>query len=105
MVDLEWFKELLLTVDPNIKKYSGPGTGEYTTWQPGGVEDALMADDHEEDVVQRVYIDRYTKQDNDPIAKRIYKLLDDHEIPFIHDMDYEDETKYIHHIFTCYVSG
>jgi len=104
MINLDVFRDLLLEADPNITKYDGGGTENYTTWTPGGIDRGL-ADDEDDDQVQRVYVDRFTKKDKDPIVDAIWDKLNAARIPFEYERDYEPDTGYIHHIFTCYVAG
>lgn len=104
VVNLDGIKAVLLQADPDITKYDGNGGENYTTWTPGGI-DREMSDDEGDDQVQRVYVDRFTKIDKDPIAQAIEDKLNTAGIPFEYEQDYEPDTKYIHHIFTCYVSG
>jgi len=104
MVDLTPFRNILLTADPAATKYDGNGAENYTTWTPGGIS-REMSDDGDDDLVQRVYVDRYTKLDNDAIVGAIWSALESAGIPFEYERDYENDTKYHHHIFTCYYSG
>jgi hypothetical protein len=104
MLDLDPFRDILLAADPNITKFDGPGTGNYTTWTPGGIV-REMSDDIGDDQVQRIYVDRFTKTDKDPIVDAIWSALETAGIPFEYERDYENDTKYHHHIFTCYYSG
>lgn len=96
------FKDILLKADPQLTKYLGTGKGDYTVWTPGSI-DRSMSDNCDEDKIQRVYVDRYTKIDDDPVVQAIWDELEKTFIPFEYDIDYEVDTKYIHHIFTCYV--
>lgn len=102
MKDLSHFRNLILSVDGEITKYDGNGKENYTIWTPGGITGSL-SDDTEEDIIQMVYVDRYTKIDNDPIVTDLFHLFNDNYIPYEYEVDYEKETGYIHHIFSCRV--
>ena len=100
MKDLTAFKDLLLEVDPKATKYKGIGGDSYTVWTPYSI-DKEMADNMQEDVVWSIQVDRFTKADNDPIAKAIYNKLTEAGIPFEYELDFEPDTGYIHHIYVC----
>lgn len=103
MKDLTPFRDLLVSVDPKARKYAPVDTkGDYTTWTPGGIIREL-ADDADDNTTQRVYVDRYTRNDGDTIATALYDALNANYIPFEYERDYEADTRYIHHIFTCYI--
>lgn len=104
-MQLSDLKTLMLVIDPNLTKFKGQTTGNYTVWYPGGISGKLMSDDQSEDFIQRAYIDRFTKIDNDPIVKQIKTKLDEAFIPFDYVIDYEQDTGYIHHSFSCYVGS
>ena len=97
------FKTLLLTCDPAVSKFTGPGTGNYTVWVPGTRTDGLMSDDQSEEDDTRVYVDRFTKVDNDTVAALLKTKLDESFIPYEYEQMFETDTGYIHHSFTCIV--
>ncbi|HCA29168.1 MAG TPA: hypothetical protein DEP23_06215 [Ruminococcaceae bacterium] len=101
-MQLNDFRDILLEADGNITKRFGAGTGNYTVWTPGGI-DRVMSDDTGDENVQRVYVDRYTKLDNDPVVQAIWNALEGAFISFEYEQDTENDTKYIHHTFTCYI--
>lgn len=96
------FRDILLTADPQITKRFGNGKGNYTVWTPGGI-DRSLSDDIGDEKVQRVYVDRFTKLDDDPVVNKIWDVLESAFVSFEYDQDTETDTKYIHHTFTCYV--
>jgi hypothetical protein len=100
MKDLTPFRDLLLSVDPKVTKFEGNGETNYTVWTPY-TTDKTMSDNTEDDSAWNIQVDRFTKTDNDPVAAAIYDKLTQAHIPFEYELDYEKETKYIHHIFTC----
>lgn len=101
---LEHFKELLLTADPLLTYAEGGRAGDYTTWKESTADDS-MSDNTSEDTVWTVYVDRYTKNSKDETARAIKRVLNENEIPFEYEHDYDSQTKYFHHIFKCYVEG
>lgn len=98
------FGTLLLGADPDITKYSGDGQSNRTVWFPGTIM-PNNSDDQRDDYVQRIYIDRYTKIEADPIVAGLMKILDESFISYEYVTDYEQDTGYIHHSFTCYVGN
>jgi len=102
-VTLDEFVDLILTADPTLTKWTGSGTGNYTVWKPGSFVEGLDSDDEREEDDQRVYIDRFTKLDNDQIAQSIISVLRTNHIPFEYVQDIELDTGYKHHAFTCIV--
>lgn len=102
MKDLTVFKNIILQADPKATKFKGDNRNNdnYTVWSPYRI-DKEMSDNTEEDIVYRIQVDRFTKIDNDPIAKLIYAKLTEYGIPFEYQIDFEDDTQYIHHIYDC----
>lgn len=99
---LNEIQSLVVSMDPQAGHYeSDHREGEpYTVWYELFVLD-LMSDDHHEDA-WAFHINRYTKQENDPIAAAFFATLDsDDRIAFEYRVDYEQDTGYIHHIFDC----
>lgn len=100
---LDEFKAALLAIDPGLDKYTSAKTGNYTIWAPGNLAEGLDSDDEREEDDQRVYVDRFTKSDNDAVAAAIKTMLRNSRIPFEYVHIYEQDTGYIHHSFTCIV--
>lgn len=99
---LNEFMELLLTVDPNATRYYSMQQGNYTIWQEYGA-DHLPGDNRYLDRKWRIQVDRFTKIPDDPIADAITATLDREDIAFSYQVDFEMDTKYIHHIWDCEV--
>lgn len=103
-------KGLLLTADPKIKRYRSTETGNYTIWRDYN-EIFIKADDQIRGSLIYVQIDRYTKDENDPIVDAITQALDAGGVPLINrrtvfEADneyrntlYEADSGYIHHIW------
>lgn len=102
---LDEFKALLLTADPKASHYySVSQETNYTIWREHE-ERGLSADNKRLQPIWLVQVDRFTKTENDPIADAIKAALDSCvEISFRHLVDFEPDTKYIHHIFDCEVA-
>ena len=97
------FVALLKMVDPTISKNKGNGHENYTVWTIGKPAEKLMSDDQEEDRVNRIYVDRFTKDAEDRIPSALESALDAAFISYDAVQDYEEDTKYHHHSYTCYV--
>ena len=104
---LEQIRALVVSVDPYAGHYhSAHRPGEaYTVWyevQRAG----LFANNVRPDKSWRFQIDRFTKNEFDPIPAALEAALDaDPRIAYDHLTDYEPETGYIHHIFDCEAAG
>ncbi len=97
------FETLLKTADSSITKRKGKGNINYTTWSPGVYNNSVMSDDEPDETFVRVYVDRFTKTENDTVAESIANVLSGAFIPFDREEITEPETGYIHHSFTCLV--
>lgn len=97
----EEIRELLITVDPDIRHHRSEHLEpDYTYWdetRPLGI----AADNRQFDDWAFV-VHRYTKQENDLIAEALFEALDgDPRIAVRRSVDYNREEGYIHHIFDC----
>ena len=100
---LDAFKDLLLTVDPKITRYEHTATGNYSIWREYGTK-PLGTDNEQGEVIHRVQVDRFTKQENDPIVAAMTAMLNSQDnVAFQYLVDYEVQTGYIHHIWDCEV--
>lgn len=91
---------LVLTADPNAQRYASTRRGNYTKWAEYRRLEYMADDEHIEGWAFQV--DRFTKDEDDPIADAIFEALDkDERVSVQHLVDYEQETGYIHHIFDC----
>lgn len=99
---LEEIKNLLVTVDPDIKHYFTMGTGDaYTYWEETKRLPSMANGVHSE-VGWRFYVHRFAKAQGDTMAASIFQALDDDvRVAVSWTVDYEPETGYIHHIFEC----
>lgn len=96
----EEIAELVLTADPYALRYESDKSGNYTTWHEYRRLEIMGDDVHSQGWAFQV--DRFTKDENDEIADIVFSILDnDERVSVIHEIDYEKQTGYIHHIFDC----
>lgn len=98
---LSEIKALVLAVDPNAQHYDSAKKGPaYTVWRELRPL-PFMADGRHQGGIG-FQIDRFTKAEDDPIASALFAALDeDPRVAFEEVIDYESDTRYIHHIFDC----
>lgn len=100
---LDRFEALLVSVDPEATKYEGNGKTDYTVWHPY-MRSGLYGDDTTVEELWRVQVDRFCKSDDDAVAVALLAAFDAAEdVVCAYSVDYEPETGYIHHIYTCEV--
>lgn len=99
---LQKFESLILSADPKAAHYESYGSKNYTVWAEYGAN-RLTAGDTETERVHKIQIDRFTKIEYDPIADAITDMLNENNICYEPQTDYEPDTKYIHHIWDCEV--
>lgn len=100
-------RALVIAIDPNAGHYDSAyrNTDAYTVWQELQ-RTGLMADNARACKSWRFQIDRFTKQEADPIAAQLESALDAAPaITYDYLVDYEPDTGYIHHIFDCEAAG
>lgn len=101
--NLDWFRDLLRKADPKLTRGYSSRQGDYTIWIPSRPE-SLMSDNEDEDTIWTVYVHRFSKSDHDTVADKIETILSGADmVGFDYELDYDPETKYFNHIFTCYV--
>lgn len=93
--------ELVGSVDAQARHYFNPHDGEdYTRWQE--YERIGQAGDDLRDAGWKFQIDRFTKQEYDPIAEAMETALQNATgVAYNYLVDYEQDSGYIHHIFDC----
>lgn len=94
-------KTLVIAVDPNAAHYdSAERSAAYTVWRELQTLDTMADDAHQGG--WSFQIDRYTKTENDTTAAALFAALEaDPRVSFTYLVDYEPDTRYIHHIFDC----
>ena len=98
------FETALVSADPDVTKWTGTGNGNYTVWSPYRYGHLAGENDTAEQSA-RIQVDRFTKDDNDAIVAAIHAALRAHcdEIAFEYQVDFEQDTGYLHHIWDCEV--
>lgn len=99
---LQEFRDLLLTADPQAVHYKSMKNVNYTRWQEFR-DKALIADSVRKEKVWKIQVDRFTKDEYDPVVDLINSALDRDDISYEYLVDFEPETSYIHHIWDCEV--
>lgn len=94
-------RDLVVTADPQARHYDSHKDGsDFTVWMEYK-RLGLPGDDTHGDG-WKFEVDRYTKEEFDPIAELIEKTLTDAEgVAFTYMVDYEQDTGYIRHLFDC----
>lgn len=100
MITLAQVKAIVLEGDPAAKHYFHTARGNYTTWH-----EYMRLPETSDDVHGggwRFQIDRFTKDEDDPVAAQIESVLSEHpNVAYSYQVDFETDTEYIHHIFDC----
>ena len=95
-------KAFLVSIDPDIQRYESTHrtSAAYTVWREYGAV-GIYADGLHQSVI-RFQVDRFTKTEDDAIAKALFEALDGRDdITLDYLVDYENDTGYIHHIYDC----
>lgn len=99
---LDEIREMVVSVDRTAGHYeSAHRAGQaYTVWREYG-ELPFTADGRSQGAVS-FQVDRFTRDENDAVARALFQELDkDDRIAMEYRVDYEQDTRYIHHIFDC----
>ena len=98
---LEDIRALLVSVDPDIRHYFSTETSrDYSYWEETQRLPFTADDVHEEG--WRFYVHRFTRDERDPIAPRLFAVLEsDPGTTVKWKVDHEPDSGYIHHIFEC----
>ncbi len=99
---LDEIKTIVIAVDPNAMHYESAYQkgAAYTVWKEDNTL-GFMANGKHQGAVS-FHIDRFTKSENDAIAASFFNALEENDrIAFQHLVDYEPDTRYIHHVFDC----
>ena len=99
---LSEIQALVVAVDNKAGHYesaSKNSTG-YTVWYEYRRLALMRDDEHAEG--WRFQIDRFTKVENDTVAAALFAALEaDDRVAFEYRVDYEPDTRWIHHIYDC----
>lgn len=99
---LDEIRAVVIAVDPNAAHYESAyqGGAAYTVWRELRALPFLADGEHQGAI--SFQIDRYTKTENDAVAAAFFAALDANvRVAFEYTVDFEPETRYIHHIFDC----
>ncbi|MEG1559389.1 MAG: hypothetical protein RRY79_05020 [Clostridia bacterium] len=103
MTSQDYFKSVLISADPSARKYKTASRDTaYTVWSVSEFDENAADDDVDEDLLT-IYVDRFSKCDNDPIPVKLCAAFKHGGIPFEHVVYYDATTDYIHHSFKCTV--
>ena len=99
---IEDIRQLVISADSYASHYdSAHRTGAaYTVWRE--IRQLGMTADDLHQGGWAFQIDRFTKDEADPVAQAILDALDaDPRVAYRYEVDYEPDTRYIHHIYDC----
>ena len=98
---LNEIKALVLAVDPAAQHYESAKKGAaYTVWRE--IRPLGFAADGAHQGAVSFQIDRFTKTEGDTIAASLFSALDANDrVAVRYEVDFEPDTRYIHHIFDC----
>lgn len=99
---LEDIRELVAAIDPLASRYeSANNTREsYTVWNETRMLGLMREDRHEPAWAFQIHY--FTKRENDTMANAIFAALEaDYRVAFEYLQEYEQDTGYIHHIYSC----
>ena len=100
---LNEIKAIVVALDANAGHYESAyqGSAAYTVWRELR-QLPIMGDNRHAAEAWAFQIDRFTKAEGDAIAAAIRQALDaDPRVAYHYEVDYEQNTGYIHHIFDC----
>ena len=94
-------RDLVLSADPAACAYESDSAEEsYTTWQPLWPMNQFVDNRYADG--WHFVIDRFTRMQDDPITASIRAVLDDAPgVAYAMEIDYEQETGFLHISFTC----
>lgn len=71
---LDGFRDMILSVDPSATRYFGRGEGAHTIWTEYEL-DGLYGDNAMQEYTWRILVERYTCDQDDPIARALMEKL------------------------------
>ena len=98
---LDEIRALVISADPDAQHYESAKKGAaYTVWREYRALPFMADGQHQGGLAFQ--IDRFTKAEDDDIAAVIFGVLEQCDrVAFDYWIDYEPDTRYIHHIFDC----
>lgn len=98
------FKDLLLSVSPDVYHFESTKESEYIVWHEVGTR-CLMGDGKQIEIGTRIAVDYFTKLEYSQIPEKLEKALANHDEICLSDsvVDFEHDTGMIHYAYTCEV--
>lgn len=100
------FVSIVKEIDPDVSRYQRlrkPSDKAYTVWSDYGTG-TLYADGIPAGKTKKIQVDYFTFTPDDPVALRFFNAFSENdEIVCKHMTDFEEDSRYIHHIFDCEV--
>ena len=94
-------RRTVLAADPFASHYrSTTRNRDYTTWREY-LEIPLEGDDIPAEEAWAFQVDRFTKEEEDPVAKELRRVLNAHPGIGVEHRILPDPDGWIHHVFTC----
>lgn len=92
---------LVVSADPAAKHYESPHNGtDYTVWME--YQRIGISSDDLSGGGWKFQIDRWTKEEYDPVAEQIEQVLNATPgVAFTYMVNYEQDSGYIRHMFDC----
>lgn len=102
---IEQFSALVMVIDPNATRYDAIGQhgDSYTVFSDYHTR-ARYANGVPAGTAVSIQVDYFTRTENDPKATAFFNAFSQNdEITCVYDTDFENDSRYIHHIFDCEV--
>lgn len=103
---IDEFVAIIKEVVPDVARYQRirkPTDHAYAVWIDYGTS-TKYADGIPVEKAKKIQVDYFTHTEDDPAALRLFNAFSEHdEIVCNHLTDFEEDTRYIHHIFDCEV--
>lgn len=102
---LKSFKQLILSVDPKATRDFGRGNKDYTVWSEYEL-DGLHGGDRIAEPKWRILVERFTYDQEDPIALALMNALASAEnVTFQYSKRRNSDQELLYHAWDCEVSG
>lgn len=94
-------RTVLVGIDPHISHYfSVQEDKDYSYWEE--TQRLPLTSDQRHDEGWHFYVHRFTKDEFDPVARRMFEALDGNDrVTVSHTVDFDRDAMMIHHIFEC----
>lgn len=99
-MSVEDIRDVIIKADPKAQHYYSQKTEkDYTVWAE--YERTPYSANNRSDKGWKFQIDRFTRQEFDPISTALEQVMDENYISYSHQVAYDPETGYVHHLFDC----